>query len=315
MDHRPLNIRNSEVRLFLALGAVLLTLFLVSFIFGLRSQRKDNSVPSEVASGPFESISLGAKAVFIYDIRSKRILFARNENVRLPLASLAKIMSALVAEDLSSPNDIITVSKEALSAEGDSGLRTDEKWSLGNILDFSLVSSSNDAMRAVALAVGALSKEGHSSEEIINDFVIEMNRKASELGLKNTYFWNETGLDESFIRGGGYSTAQDISSLLEYVLAHHPDMLVATRDAMTTIQSLDRHAHVAQNTNTIVAQIPGLLASKTGFTNVAGGNMVVAFDPELGRPIIIVVLGSTEDGRFEDVRALVNATLEYIKGN
>ncbi len=290
-------------------------IFISSFIFNLKVDRKDVSVPTETASLSFPPVTLGAKAVYVYDIRTKTVLFVKNENTRLPLASLTKVMSALVAEDASPLYGTVTISREALLAEGDSGLIEDEKWSLSNLLDFSLMTSSNDGMRAVALAFGALSRTGASSEEIINDFVGKMNSKASALGLKNTYFWNETGLDESDFKGGAYGTAKDMSTLMEYILMHHPELFAATRETTSTLQSMDEHAHVARNTNIIADEIPGLLASKTGFTNTAGGNLVVVFDPELGRPIIISILGSTEKGRFEDVRILIGAVMEYIKTN
>lgn len=316
MDNQFFTTRSSEVRLFVMLTVTLAFLLLISFIFGLKVERGNISVPSKIAViDPFSTITLEAKAAYVYDIRTKTVLFAKNENVRLPLASLAKVMSALVAEDLSPLYGTVTISGEALRAEGDSGLYRDEKWLLKDLLDFSLVTSSNDGIRAVALSLGALSKAGATTEEIINDFVGEMNRKASELGLKNTYFWNETGLDESDVKGGAYGTARDMSVLLENILTHHLALFTATREATTTLQSLDNHSHVAKNTNSIVDEIPGLLASKTGFTDTAGGNLAIIFDPELGRPIIISILGSTEEGRFQDVHMLIAAVMEYIKTN
>lgn len=314
MDNQFSTARNSEVKLFFILAATLSLLLIASFVFGLKMERKDKSVPPRVVLKPFPTVVLGAKAVYVYDVRTKTVLFAKNENIRLSLASLTKIMSALVAEDSSPLYSTVTVTKDALKAEGNSGLYRNEKWSLKNLLDFSLITSSNDGMRAVALSLGALSKAQVSSEEIINDFVGAMNGKARELGLKNTYFWNETGLDESD-RGGAYGTAKDMNALLEYILVHNPELFRATREATTALQSLDNHSHVARNTNSIIAEIPGLLASKTGFTGTAGGNLVIAFDPELGRPIIITILGSTEEGRFEDARTLLAAVMEYISNN
>ncbi len=303
---------NSEIKLFIILSIILSFLFTISFIFDSRIQRRDNSIPREIASKTFPLVNLRAKAAYVYDIRTKTVLFAKNENVRLPLASLAKIMSALVAENLSPMYGTITVSGEALRAEGDSGFYRDEQWSLENLLNFSLITSSNDGMRAVALAVGALSRVDATPKEIINDFVREMNREAQELNLKSTYFWNETGLDESDVKGGAYGTARDISVLSEYILTHRPELFRATRETSITLQSLDNREHLAENTNSIIAEIPGLLASKTGFTDIAGGNLVVIFDPELGRPIIISILGSTEEGRFEDAQALIAAVMEHL---
>src|SRR3990167_2823879 len=305
----------SEISFFVILSIALAFLFIVSLTLGLNVERGNNSLPSQVTRSVFPIVNIGAKAAYVYDIRTKTVLFAKNENTRLPLASLTKVMSALVAQDLSPLYGTVVVSSEALTAEGDSGLIQDEKWSLKDILDFSLLTSSNDGMRAVALSLGALSSAQASPEEIINDFVGEMNRKASELGLKNTYFWNETGLDESDLKGGAYGTARDMSTLLEYALINYPEMFAATRESVGAFQSLDNHRHVAKNTNGLATEIPGLLASKTGYTNTAGGNLVIAFDPELGRPIIVSILGSSEQGRFEDVHILVRAVMNYISEN
>jgi serine-type D-Ala-D-Ala carboxypeptidase (penicillin-binding protein 5/6) len=310
--------RDSEVRLFAILLVALVLFFLISFVSGSKVRRSDFSVPSGSAMVPFPDVALVAKAAYVYDMRSGEVLFAKNEHIRFPIASLTKIMSALVATSLSPAYNIVTISEEALSTEGDSGLIKNEKWSLDKLLDFSLLTSSNDGMRAVALSLGALSRADLGSDEIVADFVQKMNNKASELGLEGTYYWNETGLDlpsslgDATVHSGAYGTAKDMSSLLEYVLKNHPELLEATRESSLTFQSLDNQIHVAKNTNSLTKEIPGLLASKTGFTDTAGGNLIFAFDPELGRPIIISILGSTGQERFNDARLLISAVLEYI---
>lgn len=315
MNNPFLITRGTEARLFVVLSIALMFLVIISIIFGLKVSRDDASVPSERASKSFPEISIGARSAYIYDIRTKKVLYAKNESTRLPLASLTKLMSALVAQDISPMYGTVTVEQDALSVEGDSGLYVHEQWSLKNLLDFSLLTSSNDGIRAVALSLGALSSAGASTDEIVNDFVGEMNKEASKLGLKNTYFWNETGLDESEKKGGAYGTAKDMSTLLEYILTSHPELLNATKNSDNVFYSLNNRPHPARNTNSLVSEIPGILASKTGFTDTAGGNLVIAFDPDLGRPIIISLLGSTEQGRFQDMRALVAATMEYIRNN
>ncbi len=279
----------------------------------------------ELALQSFPKVAIQAKSAYVYDVRTKTVLYAKNENARLPLASLTKIMSAVVAEDLSPLYSTITIRPEALEADGDSGLLRDEEWSLKNLLDFSLVTSSNDGMRAVALALGALNRSSSTPEAIVEDFVREMNKKAGALGLNNTYFWNETGLDlasatlpstkPEAIQEGAYGSARDVAVLVEYVIESHPEILAATREATSIFYSRESHAHLAKNTNILVGELPGLLGSKTGYTTAAGGNLVVALDPEIGRPIVIAILGSTNTGRFEDMRRLVNATLNYISEN
>lgn len=304
--------RDSEVKFFVVLATGLSLLFVVTYILGTRLDRRDVSKPTQSASAPFPFVELEAKAAYVYDARTEAVLYAKNENTRMPLASLTKVMAALVAEELAPGYGTVTVTKDALDTEGDSGLRPGERWSLKDLLDFSLVSSSNDGIRAVALSLGALSSANATESEIVDDFVRTMNTKAAELDLKNTYFWNETGLDESEYKGGAYGTAKDMATLLDYVIEYHPEMMEATREFNTTLESLDNYKHLVKNTNQVAGEIPGLIASKTGFTNTAGGNLVFAFDPELGRPIIVTILGSTAEGRFEDAKKLVNATLEYL---
>jgi D-alanyl-D-alanine carboxypeptidase (penicillin-binding protein 5/6) len=167
----------------------------------------------------------------------------------------------------------------------------------------------------VALALGALPSLKASDKEVLDDFVRLMNAKALELDLKNTYFWNETGLDESVGKGGAYGTTHDFAMLLEYIMMQKPGLMEATQETQTVLTSLDNHQHLAKNTNLIAKEIPGLLASKTGYTDIAGGNLAFVFDPEIGRPIIVTILGSSALGRFEDAKILIVATLKYINGN
>src|SRR3990167_7771492 len=124
--------------MFLA-GGVLLILAIFS-VLSLRDDKRDNSVPTQTVSNPFPSIALQAKAAYVYDIRTGEVLFAHNEDRRLPLASLTKIMSALVAQEIGLKHNTVTISEAALGAEGDSGLLRDEKWSLEDLLNFSLIS-------------------------------------------------------------------------------------------------------------------------------------------------------------------------------
>ncbi len=302
--------REAETRFFFIMAGALGFFLLVSFVLGTRVERGSVSVPSRLTA-VFPEVSIEAKSAYVYDLRTGKVLYAKNAETRLPLASLTKLMSALVALDLSPSYGTVKITNKALENYGDSGLLSEEKWSLKNLLDFSLLTSSNDGIRAVALSLAALNTSVATDDERISSFVLEMNKKASELGLKNTYFWNETGLDESVVKNGAYGSAEDVSKLLGYLLAHYPDALEATRESATIVRSLS-NAHEAKNTNVLVNYIPGILGSKTGFTDIAGGNLTFAFDPELGRPIVIAILGSSVDGRFVDAEKLINATMKYI---
>lgn len=263
------------------------------------------------SSTAFDGINLDAKAVYVFDVSKNEVIYKKNEFVQLPLASLTKLMMALTATEMLPKNSKITIKKEFLQEEGDVGLLVDETWKLKDLLDFSLVVSSNDGARSIASVAGAMDLNTDNYDLGRQDFIRKMNENAKELGLKQTYFTNENGLDNGEV-AGGYGSAIDVSTLMQYILKNHPDILEATKYQKLDISSINT-THVAVNTNIDANQIPGLIASKTGYTNLAGGNLTVAFDSSVGRPIIVVVLGSTTDGRFEDVAKLVKATQTYMK--
>lgn len=263
-----------------------------------------------VMKTPFDNVSLGAKAAFVYDVAEGKVLYKKNEFAQLPLASITKLMMALTASDLLPKNSKITIRKEFLEEDGDTGLLANESWDMSDLLDFSLVASSNDGARSIASVVGAFGLDNQDFDLGRKDFIAKMNVKAKELGLKQTYFLNESGLDVGEL-SGGYGSAIDVATLIQYMLSNSPEILEATKYPKIHVNSLSKLSHDARNTNPEVSNIPGLLASKTGFTDHAGGNLAVAFDTSIGDPVVIVVLGSTVDGRFHDIASLVKASFEY----
>ncbi|CAN5148234.1 N/A [soil metagenome] len=318
-EDRPLITNPTELKFFGSLGIFLLILLLISFVLGNVVKRGEISSPAKIVKQePFEKISLTAKSVYVYDIRNDKVLFEKNKDTQLPLASLTKVMTALVATDIAPNSQVVTITPEAIRADGDSGLQVGERWSLKSLLDFSLTSSSNDGAKAVALALGALNTTNPTPDVAEIDFISLMNKKADELHMLHTYFLNETGLDlttedgRPSTKAGAFGTAEDMTKLFTYILQNQKGLLEATTRSNVQVTSLDNIVHKAKNTDTIVGDIPGIKGSKTGYTDIAGGNLVIAFDPELGRPIIISFLGSTAENRFTDVSKLVQATLDTI---
>jgi D-alanyl-D-alanine carboxypeptidase len=139
-----------------------------------------------------------------------------------------------------------------------------------------------------------------------------MNERASFLGLNDTYFVNTTGLDVDKEKSGAYSSAYDVSILLEKILTNNPKLFLNTDKTSESFMSLSKIKHTAINTNLSINQIPNLIASKTGFTNLAGGNLAVIFDAGFMHPIAIVVLGSSIEGRFSDVVKLSEMALKKL---
>jgi D-alanyl-D-alanine carboxypeptidase len=268
-------------------------------------------------TGPYDGLQLEAKSVFVWDIATHRTLYSYNEHAPLPLASLTKMMMALVANDVLPKSETVIISPEDLTQEGDSGLFSGERWSFSDLLDFTLITSSNDAASAIASVAGAkiaLVRTASTSDAFENkrQFIRRMNEKAQAIGLVDTYFLNESGLDIDSVTGGAYGTARDVAMLFEYIFRHHPELFTATAYPQAEFRSTDNIVHHVANTNSGVAAVSGLIGSKTGYTDLAGGNLAVIVDIGLKRPVVIVVLGSSRTGRFHDVDTLITATLDAI---
>lgn len=264
-------------------------------------------------ANPYESLSLAARSAVVYDLTTGRELYRKNETERLPLASLTKLMTAVVAHESLTPDTRVAITEQALAVEGDSGLFAAERWKLRDLLSFTLVTSSNDGADAVAAAAGALLSNGDTTSPRVGtqSFVGRMNTRAKELGLEDTIFRNPTGLDVGAEATGGVGTARDVARLLAHVWLSAPDLLLETTRANARYVSESGFAHNASNTNALVSATPGLLGGKTGYTDLAGGNLAMVVDVGLNEPVAVVVLGSTLEGRFDDVDALVHATRTY----
>lgn len=270
-----------------------------------------NDKASERVATPFDNISLVARAAYVFDLRTNTVLFEKNENEKLPLASVTKLMTALVARESMSGSVVLTLTKGDLAAEGDSGLRSGEKWRLGDLLRATLIISSNDGAHAIAGFVGAGGHpENYPDMGLARvNFIQMMNAKAVELKLDQMKFFNESGLDVDTTQSGGYGSAKNVAELIAELWTKYPDTVEITARKEVNIYSQDKIAHYLPNTNEIVGKIPGLIASKTGFTDLAGGNLAVIFDRGIGDPVVIVVLGSGYKERFSDVQKLVAATI------
>lgn len=264
--------------------------------------------PSEGFVPELGEVAVRAKAAFVWDVRAQRVLFAKEPDAVLPLASITKLMTTLVAYELVAGDEQVSVSDAAIRQDGDSGLLAGERFALQTLSDYALISSSNDAAFALASAAGAILSDAVPAEA----FVVGMNVRAEELGLTQTAFKNPTGLDVSASEPGAVGSARDVSVLMEYILSNYPELLEPTQRPAERVYNEAGAYHDAENTNALVGEIPNLIGSKTGYTDLAGGNLVVAFDAGLTRPIIVTVLGSTYTGRFTDVMTLVEATNEAL---
>lgn len=236
--------------------------------------------------------TLSSRAALIYDLRTGTVLFGHNEERQLPLASVAKL--ATVAYALAQGNNrTLTLAPEDIGEEGDSGLMPGEQWELFDLARFVLRTSSNDAAAAVA---GAFRKDTRSLTSFVRS-----------IGLSQTYFLNPTGLDISTTTAGAYGSARDMALLLSYLMKHDEEVLSATARFKEEIRDLSGAPKEEGATTALLEDIPGLIGAKTGFTDLAGGNLAVVVDRGFERPLAIVVLGASRESRFSDVRALLEA--------
>ncbi len=256
----------------------------------------------------FTKLNIVAQAAIVWDVNNQTALYKREPNKELPLASITKLMTALLSHELVKENKIMSINIDAIRQDGNQGLVAGEKIKAELLSNLALVSSSNDAAYAMAFNIGKLLGDKNPLQQ----FVTAMNIRAQELNLKTMRFYNPTGLDIENHKPGAVGSARDVALLTEYIIKHYPEIISDTSHEKITIYDDNGKPITVNNTNIILKKIPGLIGSKTGFTDLAGGNLMVVFDAGYNRPIIVVVLKSTYSQRFEDVLKLVNTTRSII---
>ncbi|WP_051271122.1 D-alanyl-D-alanine carboxypeptidase family protein [Shimazuella kribbensis] len=222
-----------------------------------------------------------AQAAILMDRDSGRILFAKNADRELKIASLTKIMTALVAIEQSKLNSIVTVGPNAVGVEGSSiYLKKGEQIPLEPLLYGLMLRSGNDAATAIAEHVGG-SVEG---------FVYLMNQKASFLGLEHTHFMNPHGLDQP----DHYSSAKDLAILTSYALKN-PTFRQIVKTQIKTIDwpnlEWDQKFY---NKNKLLRLYPWADGVKTGFTKQARRTLVTSATKN-GSQLVAVTLNDGND--------------------
>lgn len=277
-------------------GIALATLgTLGAFVFGVGvAVFWDVNTPREYApTVVLSQETLTAKAVVLLDAQTGEVLYQKNANKPLPLASLTKLMSAYVVLNSRPAHQTIEITQGDIATEGDSGLKAGERVTLSELIRLGLVASSNDAMAA---AVGSLG---------INP-IAKLNDAAYELGLTQSTFRNPTGLDVNTVTPGAEGTAYDVARLALALYKAHPEYFEQTSKQTVSIST---NTEVIEDSATTLPlqSLPGLIAAKTGTTDLAGANLVALVDLSIGKPVVGVVLGSTANERFTDMKTLIEA--------
>lgn len=218
-----------------------------------------------------------ARAAVIMDVNSGRVLYSKNMNEKLAMASTTKIMTTLVAIESGKLDEKVTVSKKASETEGSSiYLRAGEKHTVNDLLYAIMLRSGNDAAVAVAEHVGGS----------IEGFAALMNKKAAEIGATNTHFDNPHGLDSA----NHYTTAYDLALITAYALKN-PVFANVVGSKKKTIEGPPNESwdRVMVNKNKMLWQFEGGNGVKTGFTNKAG-RCLVSSATRNGMQLVCVVL-------------------------
>lgn len=259
-----------------------------------KDQEKGLLVPKNEFAKPI----LSARSALVKGLGDGEILYEKNPDLSLPIASVTKLMTAMVVEKLAPLDEIVEITPADLDTEAyRANLVSGERIRVRELLKAMLISSANDA--TLALARGTAGS--------IEQFVREMNKEASSLGMSSTAFTNPVGFDDA----GHYSTAADLSLLVEEFLLH-PELLEVVRQKEVEISSVDGlYRHQLRTTNKLILKHGEVVGLKTGYTSEAKGNLIILVDGL--HPYYSIILGSPN--REAETEKLMNWIGESFRWN
>jgi len=244
---------------------------------------------------PFETSAESALALLIDNQHQQKILLEKNSDKKLPFASLAKLMTAIIAVENYNLDEVIIV--DETKKEDNGILKIGDSFEVIDLLEFMLIASNNTAAEILAKKMGR------------EKFLSLMTKKAKELGAKNTEFFNPTGLDpDSKTELMNLSTVKDLAKII-FEVSKNPTLVNILKTPELTIYSRNTlNSYKISNTNLLLNEIPELKIGKTGFTPKAKGCLILMTKAPNDRgEIIAVILGA--DNRFQEMKNL----LEWLK--
>lgn len=248
------------------------------------------------ASG-FDIDELSAKSAIIYDLDSEKAIYEKNSIQKLPMASLTKIMTAIVAIENKKPNDLYVVHARDLVGEDSMGLSAGEILSFDELLHGLMLPSGNDAAEVFA--------SNYKAGRV--EFINVMNAKAQSLGLLNTKFDNPSGLQGDGVQ---YTTAYDLLILTRYALENYPEFRKVVSTAEYDIPQTPTHkAFDLYNETNLLTTYEGVRGVKTGYTPEAGFCLITYLDYK-GHRLIGIILNS--ENRRGEMRSLLDYSLKTL---
>ncbi|MBQ8337868.1 MAG: D-alanyl-D-alanine carboxypeptidase [Oscillospiraceae bacterium] len=236
------------------------------------------------------AVSVSATAAVLIDADTGAVLYSKNQNQKLAMASTTKIMTALLALESEKKSEIFTVDSKAIRVEGSSmGLGDGDKVNLKTLAVGMLMLSGNDAANAAATFMAGSNAS----------FAKKMNERAAEIGMKNTNFVTPSGLDDE----NHYSTAYDMALLGAEAIKNAEFLEICSKSKYTVEFGAEPSRRTLYNHNRLLKEVEGCIGIKTGFTKKAGRCLVSAVRRG-GRTLVCVTLKAPSD--WGDHKALYN---------
>ncbi|MCE5168437.1 D-alanyl-D-alanine carboxypeptidase [Paenibacillus profundus] len=269
----------------------------------------------------FAMEELSAKSAVVMDQDTGEVLFYKNDQERKAPASTTKMMTALLALEMADMNTVVTVGKEVLWTEpGESvaGLSFGQRLTWKQLVEAMMLPSGNDAARTIAVQLGRQSRQDASlsEEEAMTAFVDLMNKRAEELGLRNTHFANPHGLHNA----NHYSSAYDLAVIAKEAMKNElfrsivgqvaAEVKLVSSAPSAVMKTLTNRNRLLQQDSGYYYE--GATGIKTGFTDEAGYCLVSSAERE-GHRIIAVVLHSNADSVWSDSQELLDYGFERFK--
>lgn len=252
-----------------------------------------NTLISTLVSVP----NLTALAAGSYDLTTDQYLLQKNIDQRLPMASITKIMTAIISLEHQKSDDRYLVSKAALVGEDSMGVQEGEIFSLKDLLYGLVLRSGNDAAEVLA-------QNYYLGRE---KFIDAMNQKAVSLGLTDTHFTNPTGFEGD---GDQHTTVHDLLIITKYALEHFPLFANVVSTFSYTITPSTHHVEYdLENETNLITSYPGVKGVKTGYTPEAGMCLVTYLEYG-GHHIIAVVLNSAD--RRGEMKEILDFSLKSL---
>jgi D-alanyl-D-alanine endopeptidase (penicillin-binding protein 7) len=248
------------------------------------------SSTAEVTAKSFLTLVINSNGI-------KKVINEKNSDMVLPIASLTKLMLAVIAvENLDLQTEVIAT-KDYIEQEGSFNiLEANKKYKLKELLVSALIASDNDSARLIASTLG--------TENIVG----KMNSKAESLGLNSTKFSNVTGLDPKNAGSGvNSSTVSDLANLAYYITKKHPQIFALTTNATYNFCDVENYCKEIKTTNKILEEnkmLYNIVGGKTGSTDLAQKNLILIINPVKNISLINIVLGSKDS--FADTLFLIN---------